>query len=145
MSSFGHTFASIIFLFLVRKPLFNNKMLIQLPELDVRTAVDSREYAEVRTIHSRCCAQGFNSIMVQLPAFLLLTLVYAFWLSFSGFQLAVAPTAWPLAWLGLAIVIFVNPLPVFYPYSRYWLLQKSGGLLLSGTRRVEVELFGYYS
>jgi hypothetical protein len=82
--------------------------------------------------------------MAQLPAFLLLTLVYAFWLSFSGFQLAVAPTAWPLAWLVLAIVIFINPLPVFYPHSRNWLLRKSGGLLLSGTRRVEVGFFFFF-
>ncbi|CCA74266.1 related to putative phosphate transporter 1 [Serendipita indica DSM 11827] len=91
-------------------------------ELDVRTVVDSREYAE-------------------LPAFLLLTLTYAFWLSFSGLPMVVHHTVWPLAWLLLTICILANPIPIFYPYSRSWILRKSGGLLLSGTRRVEFQDF----
>ncbi|KAG8819078.1 hypothetical protein FRC19_010139 [Serendipita sp. 401] len=87
-------------------------------ELDVRTVVDSREYAE-------------------LPAFLLMMLAYAFWLSFSGLPSRVAPTVWPMAWLVATILILVNPLPVFYPYSRRWILGESASLFLSGTRRVE--------
>ncbi|KIM22136.1 hypothetical protein M408DRAFT_18233 [Serendipita vermifera MAFF 305830] len=91
-------------------------------ELDVRTVVDSREYAE-------------------LPAFLLMTLAYAFWFSFCGLDLKLGPTAWPMAWLVLAALILINPFPVFYPHSRRWILRKSGRLFMSGTRRVEFQDF----
>lgn len=75
---------------------------------------------------------------IQLPAFLLMTLAYAFWFSFCGLPLKLDPTAWPIAWLVLAALVLINPFPVFYPYSRRWILRKSGGLFMSGTRRVEV-------
>lgn len=45
-------------------------------ELDVRTAIDPREF-------------------VEIPSVLFLTLSYAFWLSFGRLG-AVSPTTWPL-------------------------------------------------
>jgi hypothetical protein len=67
-----------------------------------------------------------------------MTLCYAFYFSFCGLPLKVPPIDWPLVWLGFATLVLVNPFPVFYPYSRRWILRKSGGLFLSGSRRVEV-------
>lgn len=91
-------------------------------ELDARTVVDCRESAE-------------------LPALLLMTLSYAFCFSFLGLDLGVSPSNWPLIWLGLAAFILINPLPIFYPYSRRWILRKTGGLFLSGFRKVEFQDF----
>lgn len=67
-----------------------------------------------------------------------MTLGYAFYFSFSGLDLKISPTQWPAAWLILTALVLFNPIRVFYPYSRGWILRKTGGLLLSGTRRVEV-------
>jgi EXS family len=109
----------------------------QFAEWDVRTVVDRRKYAEVWRF--RYHIDGFITIH-QLPAFLLMTLAFAFWLSFSGLDLKIAPTTWPFAWLVLAVLIVVNPLPVFQSQPRRWFLRKSGGVLLSGTRPVTVSL-----
>ncbi|OCB90034.1 EXS family protein/ERD1/XPR1/SYG1 family protein [Sanghuangporus baumii] len=88
-------------------------------ELDVRTQLDSREYFE-------------------LPAFLLSTLIYAFWLSFAQIGVSnVAPTTWPIAWLAFTLLVLLDPLPIFFPESRWWLVRKTGKLLLSGTQPVE--------
>jgi xenotropic and polytropic retrovirus receptor 1 len=69
---------------------------------------------------------------------MLMTLCYAFYFTFSGLGLKIPPNSWPLAWLVLAALIFINPFPFFYPYSRWWILRKTGGLFISGTHRVEV-------
>ncbi|THH12162.1 hypothetical protein EW145_g196 [Phellinidium pouzarii] len=88
-------------------------------ELDVRTQLDSREYFE-------------------LPSFLLSTLIYAFWLSYSQIGTHnIASTTWPLIWLAFALVILFNPLPLLFPNSRLWFTRKVGKLLISGTMPVE--------
>jgi hypothetical protein len=75
---------------------------------------------------------------LQLPAFLFATLAYAFWLSFSraGAE-TVAPTSWPIMWLGLAAAVLFNPLPIFHRSARWWLLRVVGKLFISGRTRVE--------
>jgi xenotropic and polytropic retrovirus receptor 1 len=69
---------------------------------------------------------------------MLMTLCYAFYFTFSGLGLKIPPNSWPLAWLVLAALIFINPFPFFYPHSRWWILRKTGGLFISGAHRVEV-------
>ncbi|KAF8707831.1 EXS family, partial [Rhizoctonia solani] len=88
-------------------------------ELDARTVIDAREY-------------------IELPAFLFATLAYAFWLSFSraGAE-TVAPTSWPIMWLGLTAVVLLNPFPIFHRSARWWLLRTVGKLFVSGRTRVE--------
>jgi len=67
-----------------------------------------------------------------------MTLAYAFWFSFSQLPLKISPDIWPMIWLGLATVVLINPLPIFYPYSRRWTLTKTARLFLSGFHQVEV-------
>ncbi|GLB42048.1 putative EXS family protein [Lyophyllum shimeji] len=88
-------------------------------ELDTRTRMDYRQYYEI-------------------PSILLASLCYAFWLSFLRIGAPhVSPTIWPLVWLGFCGFVMLNPLPLFYKTSRYWLLKNLGKLLISGSRRVE--------
>ena len=63
--------------------------------------------------------------------------MYAFWLSFSYIG---PPTLWPLIWLALTFVIIVNPLPLLFKSSRWWLLRSVGELLISGAHRIEVSI-----
>ncbi|KAK7012689.1 signal transduction protein [Favolaschia claudopus] len=88
-------------------------------ELDLRTRLDHREY-------------------FQTPCILLATLCYAFWLSFARIGApAVNPTIWPLVWLAFAVLVMLDPLPILYKPSRYWLIRNVGKLLKSGLKRVE--------
>ncbi|THH32928.1 hypothetical protein EUX98_g1237 [Antrodiella citrinella] len=88
-------------------------------ELELRTKLDHRQYYEI-------------------PAFLMSTLCYAFWLSFKRIgEHGISPTLWPLIWLALVFCVLFNPLPIYFKRSRYWLVQKSLNLLISGTHRVE--------
>ncbi|KAH8113948.1 EXS family-domain-containing protein [Phellopilus nigrolimitatus] len=74
----------------------------------------------------------------ELPAFLLSTLIYAFWLSFRRIGAhVIASTTWPLVWIVFALIVVFNPLPVLFRSSRWWLIKKVGKLLVSGTKPVE--------
>ncbi|KAJ6627864.1 EXS family-domain-containing protein [Mycena sp. CBHHK59/15] len=87
--------------------------------LDLRTRLDHREYFET-------------------PSILLATLCYAFWLSFAQIGVpSVSPTIWPLVWLAFTATVLLDPFPVLFKPSRYWLLRNVGKLMISGTRRVE--------
>ena len=74
-----------------------------------------------------------------MPALLLSLLCYAFWLSFTraGSE-SVAPTTWPLLWLALAAGFMLDPLPIMFKSSRWWLVKNVSKLLTSGMHRVEV-------
>ncbi|KAI0918737.1 hypothetical protein AcV5_002647 [Taiwanofungus camphoratus] len=88
-------------------------------ELDVRSSLDHREYFEI-------------------PALLLFTLSYAFWFSFARIGAhSLSPTVWPLLWLAWTGLVILNPLPVLFKSTRWWLLRNIGRLLTSGTHRVE--------
>ncbi|KAG6840695.1 hypothetical protein C0991_004997 [Blastosporella zonata] len=88
-------------------------------ELDTRTRMDYREYYEI-------------------PSLLITGLCYAFWLSFNRIGSShVSPETWPLVWLGFCGLVVLEPLPLFYQSSRYWLVKSVGKLLISGTRRVK--------
>ncbi|KZT04539.1 EXS-domain-containing protein [Laetiporus sulphureus 93-53] len=54
---------------------------------------------------------------------------------------AVSPSDWPLLWLAWALFIWLNPLPIFFRSSRYWLLKNLYRQLTSGVRRVEFQDF----
>lgn len=83
---------------------------------------------------------------IKLPAFFLATLICAFWLSFTlvGDNQPIAPTTWPLTWLVMALIVLLNPLPIMFKSSRFWLMRKTGKLLLSGTKTVEVRIWGIW-
>jgi hypothetical protein len=77
----------------------------------------------------------------KIPAALLSTLCYSFWLSFSRIgSPTVAPTTWPLIWLGFNTFVICNPLPVYYRSSRMWLLKRFGSLMVSGSKRIGVRV-----
>ncbi|PWN43947.1 EXS-domain-containing protein [Ceraceosorus guamensis] len=74
-------------------------------EFDVRHAMDHRQWFEI-------------------PAFLLLLLAVAFWISFlNPFPRAIAPTTWPLVWLVIVVLVLLNPLPINLPHSRQWFVR----------------------
>ncbi|KAJ7740035.1 SPX domain-containing protein [Mycena maculata] len=94
-------------------------------EFDSRTRLDHREY-------------------FQTPSILMATLCYAFWLSFARIGASsFDPTLWPVVWLGFTAAIMLDPLPILFKPSRYWLLKNVGKLLTSGTRRVEHGVYAF--
>jgi hypothetical protein len=73
----------------------------------------------------------------ELPAFFMLLLSLAFWVSFlNPFPDKIAPTTWPLVWLVAVLVIMLNPFRFCYFHARRWLivslLRVCHGGLLSG-------------
>ncbi|KAJ7269844.1 EXS family protein/ERD1/XPR1/SYG1 family protein [Mycena rebaudengoi] len=105
-------------------------------EFDLRTRLDHREYFEARKL---LCRSLWSLDLLQTPSILLATLVYAFWLSFARIGApSISPTIWPLVWLAFTVVLLLDPLPILFKPSRYWLLRNIGKLLTSGSRRVEV-------
>ncbi|KAG6848027.1 hypothetical protein H0H93_004083, partial [Arthromyces matolae] len=88
-------------------------------ELDTRTRIDYREYYEI-------------------PSILMAALCWTFWLSFHRIGApGILPEYWLLVWLAFCGILVLEPFPLFYRSSRYWLIRKTAKLLLSGTRRVE--------
>ncbi|TFY73631.1 hypothetical protein EWM64_g10381 [Hericium alpestre] len=88
-------------------------------ELDIRTRLDHREYFE-------------------LPAIVLAALCYAFWFSFARIgEGSIAPTTWPLVWLLFVFGVLINPIPIYFRDSRWWLIRNTARLLTSGAHRVE--------
>lgn len=75
----------------------------------------------------------------QIPSFLILTLSYAFMISFSEFfSSSVAPTTWPLIWLIIFATVLFNPIRIIHSPSRFWLLRNWTWLCLPGLQPVEV-------
>ncbi|KAG8902948.1 hypothetical protein FRB99_003916 [Tulasnella sp. 403] len=88
-------------------------------ELDLKTAIDYREYFE-------------------LPTYFFMTLSYALLLSFAGiFDSWIAPTSWPALWLLLFVVTMLNPFRPLHLSSRYWLLRNWGKLFAPGIYPVD--------
>lgn len=118
-------------------------------ELDLRTKIDYRQYFEVRTslfLPPNNVLKVISRVFyIQIPAFLFSTLCYAFWLSFNRIgSHTISPEHWPLLWLLLVAALLLNPLPILYKSSRWWLLKNVSRLLTSGAHRVEVcFLFAY--
>lgn len=77
----------------------------------------------------------------EIPAILLLTLIYAFFLSFSEIEIfdsyILNPELWPLVWLAFAGLVLMNPFPIMHRCSRYWFLRSVGKQFLSGLRPVD--------
>ncbi|KAH9833274.1 EXS-domain-containing protein [Rhodofomes roseus] len=78
----------------------------------------------------------------QIPALLLSTLCYALWLSFARVgSHTIEPPYWALLWVVWALFVWLNPLPILFRPSRYWLLRNLYRQLTSGVRRVEFQDF----
>lgn len=91
-------------------------------EFDLKTKLDHREYFEI-------------------PALLLSALSYAFWLSFARIGTShFSPTLWPLIWLAFCVVVLLNPFPIWFKQSRWWLLKNWLRLLTPAFHRVEVSV-----
>ncbi|GAA5901324.1 hypothetical protein JCM5296_006760 [Sporobolomyces johnsonii] len=83
-------------------------------ELDVRTKLDYHQFLEI-------------------PATLYFILSLFFWAAFNNFWPDhIAPSAYPLAWLVVALVLLLNPFPVFYPSARWWMLRSMCRVVTSG-------------
>lgn len=92
-------------------------------EWDVRTTMDHRQFFEI-------------------PALLMLLLSCCFWVSFiNPFPQAIAPTTWPTVWLVIALVLLLNPLPIFLPASRMWFVKSLARVFTAGWKRVEFRDF----
>lgn len=78
----------------------------------------------------------------QLPALLYFTLSLFFWAAWNNFWPdQIAPSAYPLAWIILMLLIMLNPLPVLYPAARWWLLRSFCRMITSGLVAVEFRDF----
>lgn len=105
--------------------------------LDVKSKIDYQQYIEVRRPPA---SRTFLPIIHEkIPAILLSTLCFSFWLSFSQIGSRTSlHTHWPLIWLGFNTLILCNPFPVCYRSSRAWLFKRFVSLIIAGVRRVEV-------
>ncbi|GJJ15013.1 hypothetical protein Clacol_009286 [Clathrus columnatus] len=54
-----------------------------------------------------------------------------------GLYNSISPTTWPLIWLVFALVLLVNPFPIFSRSSRYWFIKHLGKLVAPGWGPVE--------
>lgn len=48
---------------------------------------------------------------------------------------------WPVVLVGLSVVLFFSPPPLFYPRSRWWFIQSNFRLLFAGASSVEFRDF----
>ena len=75
---------------------------------------------------------------LELPSLLLLLLTLAFWLSMSDFWPGrIDAHTWPLVFFVTALVLCLNPLPIFSPYARWWLVKRFARVFSAGILRVE--------
>ncbi|BGP39991.1 Xenotropic and polytropic retrovirus receptor 1 [Rhodotorula kratochvilovae] len=92
-------------------------------ELDVRNRLDYHQYLE-------------------LPALLFFTLSLFWWAAWQNFwPNDIAPSAYPLAWIVLMLVIMLNPFPLFFPSARWWMLRSFCRMIMSGLVAVEFRDF----
>ncbi|KAM0787692.1 hypothetical protein ACM66B_003754 [Microbotryomycetes sp. NB124-2] len=92
-------------------------------ELDVRNRIDSQQYLEI-------------------PALIFFIASLLFWACFSNFWPdSISPSAFPLAFLIVAMVLLLMPLPLLYPSARWWMLRTFSRLATGGLVRVEFRDF----
>ncbi|GAA5978749.1 hypothetical protein JCM11641_006165 [Rhodosporidiobolus odoratus] len=92
-------------------------------ELDVRNRLDYHQF-------------------IELPALLYFILSLFFWAAFSNFwPNDIQPSAYPLAWIVVMLVIMLNPLPILYPSTRWWMLRSFARMITSGLVAVEFRDF----
>ncbi|KAK4056864.1 Xenotropic and polytropic retrovirus receptor 1 [Microbotryomycetes sp. JL221] len=92
-------------------------------ELDVRNRIDTQQYLEI-------------------PAIIFFIASILFWATFSNFwPEAISPTAYPLAFLIVAVVLMLMPLPILYPSARWWMLRSFSRMATGGLVRVEFRDF----
>lgn len=115
--------------------------------LDARNVPNYKKYFEVGVLDSHEILESLSDMpCYQLPALLLATLCYSFWLSFTrAGKEVVSPQAWPVAWFLLALCVLVNPLPILERPSRFWFVRNVARLATSGAHVVRVrKLFLYF-
>lgn len=112
-------------------------------ELDIRNKLDYTQFLEV----SACIARSklliiLTTAAAQLPALLYFILSLFWWAAWSNFWPDhIAPSAYPLAWIVVAIVVMLNPFPVLYPSARWWLLRSFLRMITAGLIHVEFRDF----
>lgn len=76
---------------------------------------------------------------IEIPALLFGLFSLCLWFAFSNFWPdSVPPSAFPLVFLVLTLLVMLNPLPIIYPSARWWMLRSfvSATLLGSPTTRL---------
>lgn len=64
---------------------------------------------------------------LDLPSSLLALLSVLAWAALNDpFPELIAPTSYPALWLGMAAAVMLNPFPVLYRQTRFWLIRKIG-------------------
>ncbi|GAA5989572.1 hypothetical protein JCM10908_000534 [Rhodotorula pacifica] len=87
-------------------------------ELDVRTKMDYHQF-------------------IELPALLYFILSLFWWAAWNNFWPGhIEPSAYPLAWIVVALSIMLNPLPFLYPSARWWMLRSFLRMMSAGLVRV---------
>lgn len=83
-------------------------------ELDVRTKMDYHQF-------------------IELPALLYFILSLFWWAAWQNFwPNHVEPSAYPLAWIVVALSVMLNPLPILYPSARWWMVRTFLRMISSG-------------
>lgn len=75
---------------------------------------------------------------LEIPAFLMCSLCYCFWLSFTITSSFISPQVWPLVWIIGFIILLFNPLLIFYHHARWWLIRSTFRVFTAGLVKVEV-------
>ncbi|BGP16090.1 hypothetical protein JCM10213_007531 [Rhodosporidiobolus nylandii] len=92
-------------------------------ELDIRNRLDYHQF-------------------IELPALLYFILSLFWWLAWQNpWPDSISPSAYPLAWVIVMLVIMLNPLPVLYPSTRWWMLRSFCRMITSGLVAVEFRDF----
>ncbi|SCV74035.1 BQ2448_6467 [Microbotryum intermedium] len=92
-------------------------------ELDVRTRLDVHQF-------------------IEIPALLLGLLCLFFWAAFTNFAPdRLPPSAYPLAFFVLLMVLLLMPLPILYPSARWWMIRTFCRVLTAGLIAVQFSDF----
>ena len=72
---------------------------------------------------------SLTSSLVQIPALLFLIFSVCFWAAFSNFwPNQIAPTAYPMVFLVVAMFVLLCPMPFLYPSARWWMVRSFASL-----------------
>ncbi|KAG0659046.1 hypothetical protein C6P46_005342 [Rhodotorula mucilaginosa] len=87
-------------------------------ELDIRNKMDYHQF-------------------IEIPALLYFILSLFWWAAWNNFWPGhIEPSAYPLAWIVVALSIMLNPLPILYPSARWWMLRSFLRMISAGLVRV---------
>ncbi|SCZ99268.1 BZ3500_MvSof-1268-A1-R1_Chr3-1g05915 [Microbotryum saponariae] len=154
MQLFGAMFLPIFFsvLFFLNLSVWAKTRInyILIFELDIRTRLDVHQFievghsAEVFIHRSMPILSPIPSQLScsQIPALLLGLLCLFFWAAFTNFAPdRLPPSAYPLAFFILVLVLLLIPLPILYPSARWWMIRTFCRVLTAGLIAVQFSDF----